>query len=78
VYDNCSYFLQNQSQWPRGLGDNFATDRLLRLWVRISAGAWMFVSCVVCCQVEVSVSNRRLVHRSAAECGAIVCDIETS
>jgi hypothetical protein len=29
------------------------SNRLLRLWVRIPPGAWMFVEIVVCCVVEI-------------------------
>jgi len=35
-----------RSQWPRGLRRTAA--RLLKLWVRISPGAWMFVCCECC------------------------------
>ena len=45
---------RSQSQWPRGLRRRSAADRLLRSWVRILPGVWMFVVSVVCCQVEVS------------------------
>ena len=31
--------------WPRGLRRRSASARLLRLWVRIPTGAWMFVCC---------------------------------
>ena len=34
-----------QSQWPRGLRRWSAAARLLRLWVLIPPGAWMFVCC---------------------------------
>jgi len=37
-----------RSQWPRGLRRRSAAARLLRLWVRIPLGAWMFVSCECC------------------------------
>ena len=37
-----------RSQWPRGLRRTSATARLLRLWVRIEPGAWMFVCCECC------------------------------
>ena len=45
-----------RSLWSRGLRRRSAAARLLRSWVRIPPGAWMFVCCVVCvcCQVEVS------------------------
>ena len=32
-----------RSQWPHGLRRRSATAYLLRLWVRIPPGAWMFV-----------------------------------
>ena len=35
-------------QWPRGLRRGSAAARLLRLWVRIPPGAWMFVCCKCC------------------------------
>ena len=34
-----------RSQWPRGLRRRSAAARLLRSWVRIPPGAWMFVCC---------------------------------
>ena len=37
--------------------------------------AWL---CVVCCQVEVSVSGRSLVQRSPTERGVSECDHESS
>jgi len=43
--------------WPRGLRRGSAAARLLRLWVRVSPGAWMCVVSVVCCQVEVSATG---------------------
>ena len=46
-------FLNSRSQWSRGLRRSSAAARLLRLWVRIPPGAWMFsVVILVCCQVE--------------------------
>jgi hypothetical protein len=38
----------SRSQWPCGLRRGSAPDRLLGLWVRISPGAWMSVSCECC------------------------------
>jgi hypothetical protein len=38
---------QGRSQWPHGLRHRFTAARLLRSWVRISPGAWMFVCCVL-------------------------------
>ena len=37
-----------RSQWPCGVRRRSAAARLLRLWVRISPGAWMFVCCECC------------------------------
>jgi hypothetical protein len=34
-------------------GERPAAARLLRSWVRLPPGAWIFVVSVVCCQVEV-------------------------
>ena len=42
-----------QSQLPRGLRRRSSASRLLRLWVRIPPGAWMFVFC----QVEISTTD---------------------
>ena len=38
-----SSLLLCRSQWPRGLRRRSAAARLLGLWVRIPAGAWMSV-----------------------------------
>ena len=39
------YVLVSGSWWPPGLRRMSAGFRLLRLWVRIPPGAWMFVCC---------------------------------
>jgi hypothetical protein len=61
VYNNyviyMYYMLNSQSQWPCGLRRRSAAARLLRLWVRISPGTWMFVCCVLCCHVEDSATG---------------------
>jgi hypothetical protein len=36
-----------RSQWPRGLSHRSTAARLLRSWVKIPPGAWMFVCCVL-------------------------------
>ena len=36
---------ESRSQWPRGLRRRSAAARLLRTWVRIPPGAWIFVCC---------------------------------
>ena len=40
--------LSCRSQWPRGLRRRSAAARLLRSWVLIPPGAWMFVCCECC------------------------------
>ena len=64
-----------RSQWPRGLRRRSTAARLLKLWVRIPAVAWMFVVSVVCCQVEVSATSWSLVQRSPTDCDASLCMI---
>ena len=63
-----------RSQWPRGLSNRrSAAARLLRLWVQIPPGAWMFVCCVL--------SGRRLCDElishpaEPTDCGASLCVI---
>ena len=64
--------------WPRGVGS--AASRLLRLWVRIPPGTWMFV----CCECYV-LSGRGLCdelitrpEESYRLWCVVVCDLETS
>ena len=40
--------MKSRSQWPRGLRRRSAAARLLRSWVRIPQGAWMFIWCECC------------------------------
>jgi len=42
----CFHWNVSRSQWPRGLRRRSSAARLLRLWVRIPPGLWMFVCCV--------------------------------
>ena len=42
---------------------------LLRLWVWILPGAWMFVVSIVFCQGEVSLMSWSLIQRRSANCG---------
>ena len=56
-------------------GERPQATRLLRSWVRIPPGAWVFVVSVVCCQVEVSATSWSLVQRSPTDCGASSCVI---
>ena len=68
--------LLSRSQWPRGLKRRSSAARLLRLWVRIPPGAWMFVVSVVYCQVEVSATDWSPVQRIRTDCGASLCVIK--
>jgi hypothetical protein len=49
--------VNSRSPLAARLSRRSAAARLLRLWVRIPPGAWMFVLSVVCCQVEVSATS---------------------
>ena len=69
-----------RSQWPCGLRRRSSAARLLRSWVRIPPGAWMFVCCECCvlsgrglCDVLIirSEDSYRLWR-------VVVCDQETS
>jgi len=40
-------------------------------------GAWMSVSCILCCQVEVSAAGQSLVQRSPTDWDVSECDRES-
>ena len=69
-----------RSQWPRSLRRRSEAARLLRLWVRIPPGAWIFVGCQ-CCVLSGTglcdelISRPRELYRL---CCVVVCDRETS
>ena len=69
-----------RSQWPRGLRRRSATVRLLRSWVRIPPGAWMFVCCE-CCVLSGRGLCDELITRPEESyrlwC-VVVCDLDTS
>ena len=72
--------VRRQSQWPRGLRYGSAAAHLLRSWVRIPPGAWMFV----CCECY-ALSGRGLCdelitrpEKSYRLWCVVVCDQETS
>ena len=68
------------SQWPHGLRLRSAASRLLRLWVRIPPGAWIFVCCE-CCVLSSRGLCDGLINRpeeSYRMWCAVVCDLETS
>ena len=65
---------------PHSLRRSSAAARLLRWWVRISPGAWMFVCCE-CCVVSGSGPSNELITRPGESCRmwcVVVCDLETS
>ena len=69
-----------RSQWLRGLRRRSAASRLLRSWVRIPPGAWMFISCE-CCVFSGRGLCDELITRpeeSYRLWWVVVCDIETS
>ena len=69
-----------RSQWPRGLRRRSAAARLLRSWVRIPPGAWMFV-CFECCVLSGRGLCDELITRPEESyrlwC-VVVCNFETS
>ena len=76
-YFGNTVFPQRRSQRPRGLRRGSGANRLLRTWVRIPPGAWMFVCCVL--------SGRGLCDGLITRPGesyrlwcVVVCDLETS
>ena len=76
-----SYSATNsRSQWPRGLRPRSAAARLLRSWVRIPPGAWIFVCCE-CCVLSRRGLCEELITRPEESyrlwC-VILCDLETT
>jgi len=53
-----------RSEWPRGLRRRSAAARLLRLWVRIPSGAWVFICCECWVLSEASATTWSLVQRT--------------
>ena len=69
-----------RSQWPRGLRRRSAAARLLRSWVRIPPGAWMFV-CRDCRVLSGRGLCDELITRpeeSYRMWCVVVCDLETT
>ena len=69
-----------RSQLPRGLRRRSATARLLRSWVRIPPGAWMFVCCECCVLSGRGLCDELITHpeESYRMWCVVVCDLETS
>jgi len=71
---------KHRSQWPRGLRRRSAAACLLRSWVWIQLGAWIFVCCE-CCVLSGRGLCDELITRpeESYRLGCIVvCDLETS
>jgi len=69
-----------RSQWPCGVRRSSAAARLLRLWVRISPGAWMFVCCECCVFSGRGLCNKLITRPEESYwlwC-VVVCDLEAS
>ena len=67
-------------QRPRGLRSRSAATRLLRLWIRIPPGAWMFVCCECCVFPDRGLCDELITRPEESYwmwCVA-VCDLETS
>ena len=77
---SCVYVKMCRSQWPHGLRRRSAAAVLLRSWVRIPPGAWMFVCCE-CCVLSGRGLCDELITRPEESyrmrC-VVVCDLETS
>ena len=67
-----------RSQWPRGLRRRSAAARLLRSWVRIPPGAWMFVCCECCVLSGRSLCDELITRpeESYRQWCVVVCDLE--
>jgi hypothetical protein len=75
-----SSYKGRRSQWPRGLRRRSAVARLLKLWVRITPGAWMSLCCE-CCVLSVRGLCDELITLSEESYRlwyVVVCDLETS
>ena len=69
-----------RSQWPRGLRRSSTAARLLRSWVRIPPGAWMFVCCECCVLSGRGLYDELITHpkESYRLWCVVVCDLDTT
>jgi hypothetical protein len=76
VLINANKFCLCRSQWPRGVRRRSAAAGLLRSWVRISPGAWIFVCCVLLGRglCDELITRREESYRLLC---VVVCDLET-
>ena len=70
----------HRPQWQCGLRRSSAAAHLLRLWVRIPAGAWKCVCCECCLFLDRGLCNELITHpeESYRLWCVVVCDLETS
>ena len=70
--------ISGRSQWPRGLRCGAAAARLLRLWVRILPGAWIFVCCECCVLSGRGLCDELMTRpeESYQQWCVVVCDLE--
>ena len=80
LFNFVSYVFLCRSQWPRGLRRRSTAARLLRLWVRIPPGAWMFVCCEGCVMSCRGLCDALITHpeKSYRLWCVAVCDLQTS
>ena len=72
-------FLSSRSQWPRGLRHRSSAARLLRWWVRIPPGAWMFVCCGCCVLLGRGLCDGLIIRSEESyRLWHVVCDQVTS
>jgi hypothetical protein len=79
-WTNCIQDRKNwKLYWTRVLRHRSSAPRLLRLWVRIPPGAWMFVCCE-CCALSGTGLCDGLITRpeESYRLWRVVCDQETS
>jgi hypothetical protein len=77
---NPAIYAKRRSHWPCGLRRRSSSARLLRSWVRIPAGVYMFVCCE-CCVLSSRGLCDGLITRpeeSYRLWRVVVCDYETS
>src|SRR5215469_14965886 len=69
-----------RSLWPRGLRRRSSAARLLRSWVRIPPGTWMFVCCECCVLSDRGLCDGLITRpdESYRVSCVVVCDQETS
>jgi hypothetical protein len=69
-----------RSQWPRGLRGKSAAARLLRPWVWIPPGLWIFVCCECCVLSGIGLCDELITppNESYRLWCVVVCDLETS